>query len=375
MTPTASATAGPGVPPDLYGRFRHDPAVTLLDRLAPVLLRLAGLVSRATPPTEEIDRALPLLVCERRVEATDENVVSLLLAAPDAAPLPPWHPGAHVDVTLPSGRVRQYSLCGDPGDRRHYRIAVRRIPDGRGGSIELHDSVRVGHRLEVHGPRNAFPFAVPGPSARRFHFIAGGIGITPVLPMLRTATDLGLPWTLIYLGRTAASLPFRDELTRYGDRVTVRTDDVHGLPTAGDLLPAVSPETAVYCCGPAPMLRVVRSELLDRARVELHFERFAAAPIVGGMPFEVQLGPGGPVLPVDADRSALDAVLGARPHTAHSCRQGFCGTCRVRVLAGRPEHRDSTLTPQQRADGDMLICVSRASGGRLVLDLPTAAPS
>lgn len=346
-------------------------AVAALGKTLPAVLRLSPLLGPVRQP-RWVDRSLNLIVRDRSVVAADQDVVAFTLAAVGGGELPRWGPGAHLDVTLPSGAVRQYSLCGDPRDRYQYRIAVRRIPGGNGGSIELHDGVRIGDTLGVKGPRNAFPFATTGhlnAGTRQFHFVAGGIGITPILPMLAVATDLGLPWTMTYTGRSRESIPFRDELARYGDRITIRTDDEDGLPTPGDLLPPLHPDLAVYCCGPGPMLRVIRDAVAEYPGIELHFERFSAPPIESGVPFQVQLGAGGPVLDVGAENSALEAVLAARPGTQHSCRQGFCGTCKVKVLAGNPDHRDTLLTESQRAEGQMLLCVSRADGGRLVLDI------
>lgn len=347
------------------------PAVAALGKTLPAVLRLSPLLGPVRQPTW-VDRSLNLAVRERSVVAADQDVVAFTLAAVGGGELPRWRPGAHLDVTLPSGAVRQYSLCGDPRDRYRYRIAVRRIPEGKGGSIELHDAVRVGDVLGVKGPRNAFPLATTGhlnAGVRQFHFVAGGIGITPILPMLAVATERGLPWTMTYAGRSKESIPFRDELARYGERITVRTDDEGGMPTAADLLPPLHPDLAVYCCGPGPMLKVIRDAVAEYPGAELHFERFSAPPIENGVPFQVQLGGGGPVLDVGPQNSALDAVLAARPGTPYSCRQGFCGTCKVKVLAGNPDHRDTLLTETQRAEGQMLLCVSRADGGRLVLDI------
>jgi ferredoxin-NADP reductase len=347
------------------------PAVAALGKTLPAVLRLSPLLGPVRQPTW-VDRSLNLVVRERSVVAADQDVVAFTLAAVGGGELPKWRPGAHLDVTLPSGAVRQYSLCGDPRDRYRYRIAVRRIPEGKGGSIELHDAVRVGDVLGVKGPRNAFPLATTGhlnAGVRQFHFVAGGIGITPILPMLAVATERGLPWTMTYAGRSKESIPFRDELARYGERITVRTDDEDGIPTAADLLPPLHPDLAVYCCGPGPMLKVIRDAVAEYPGAELHFERFSAPPIENGVPFQVQLGGGGPVLDIGPQNSALDAVLAARPGTPYSCRQGFCGTCKVKVLAGNPDHRDTLLTETQRAEGQMLLCVSRADGGRLVLDI------
>jgi ferredoxin-NADP reductase len=267
--------------------------------------------------------------------------------------------------------MRTYSLCGDFRDRTRYRIAVRRIADGGGGSIEAHDVLQVGSTVTIRGPRNAFPFAPPGAGsdARHVHFIAGGIGITPILAMIRFCAARGLDWSLVYVGRDLDSLPFTEELARHGDRITIRTDDRDGLPTAAALLAGVTPGDAVYCCGPPPMIDLVRAAVRELPGTELHIERFSPPPVVEGVAFTVELARSGEVVEIPADVSVLDAVRNGRPQVAYSCRQGFCGTCVLPVLDGQPEHRDSILTDQQRSDGKMLICVSRAAAGaRLVLD-------
>lgn len=358
------------LPADLYGRRRRDRTLRVLDAVVSTRLNWTALTNRRDPAPRVDDRRIPVMVTGRRMEARDDDVVSLRLAAPDRGELPRWRPGAHLDIELPSGRLRQYSLCGDPDTTREYRIAVRRIPGGA-GSDEVHRTLSVGTALVVRGPRNAFPFAAPGHGspARRVRFVAGGIGITPILPMIRLADALGTDWSLIYTGRALHTLPFLAELRRFGDRVTIRTDDRYSLPTAGELLDGIAGGSAVYCCGPAPMLTAVAAAMRGMPEVELHSERFSAPPIVNGEPFEIQLGAGGEVLDVPADRSALDVLLEYRPDRPYSCRQGFCRTCRVRVSAGTPDHRDQILTAAERDRGDLLPCVSRCAGGRLVLDL------
>ncbi|WP_245667761.1 flavin reductase family protein [Actinomadura macra] len=213
--------------------------------------------------------------------------------------------------------------------------------------------------VRVRGPRNAFPFL----PRERYMFLAGGIGITPILPMVTAADRLGADWRLVYTGRTRASLPFLDE--RPSGRVLVRTDDEHGLPDCTDLLRDVEPGTAVCCCGPAPMIDGVRAAGTALPETTLYYERFAPAPIVDGWPFEVELRRGEQVLGVPDDRSVLDVIRDERPAVAYSCGQGFCGTCRTAVLAGNVDRR----VPSDPGEGTMLICVSRASGGRITLDL------
>ncbi len=338
------------VPPDLRGRRDHDRFLVAISAVFGGVQRARGLFRPKLPMVRPVSRDLALVVREVRTVADD--VVALTLGAVDDAPLPSWQPGCHLDVRLPSGRRRQYSLCGDPADRRAYRIATRLIPDGGGGSAEIH-GLRPGDRLTVQGPRNAFPFL----ARERYLFLAGGIGITPILPMVKAAA--GTDWRLVYTGRTRAAMPFLDELP--ADRVTIRTDDADGPPNAADWLRHVAPGTAIYCCGPAPMLAAVRAA---SAAHELHYERFAPPPVVDGKPFTVELARSGLTVEVPATRSALAAVQDHLPDVPYSCRQGFCGTCRVTVLSGEVDRRTGDAL-----DGTMLICVSRAADCHLRLDL------
>jgi ferredoxin-NADP reductase len=359
------------VPPSASGRSRHDPLLGVAGVVVSGMWGLASLVRRP-PPVPERDRTHALHVAERRVVAHDQDVVALTLAAADGKALPRWFPGAHIDIHLPSGRVRQYSLNGDPAVRDSYRIAVRRIPDGGGGSIEVHDELTVGATVTTSGPRNAFALSMPGYGSptQRFRFIAGGIGITPILPMLRWAQHRGVDWSMVYVGRTINSLPFVDEVSRYGNRVEIRTDDVHGLPAPDDLLGGCPDGTAVYACGPAPMLTAIRARLAGRDNVELHFERFAAPPVVDGREFFVCIASTGKIVDVGAEETLLSALQRSGVSASYSCQQGFCGTCRTRVLAGAVDHRDTLLTDPERDTGTMLVCVSRApEGKRLTLDL------
>lgn len=359
------------VPPSTTGRLRHDAALRLADATVSAIWRLSATVRRPPEPPRR-DRTRVLSVVGRQVVAHDENVVALTLAAVDGAALPPWFPGAHIDLHLPSGRLRQYSLCGDPARRDVYRIAVRRIVDGGGGSTEIHDSLPLGATVTTSGPRNAFPLSMPGygSPAHRFRFIAGGIGITPILPMLALAQQRNVDWSMVYVGRSLDSLPFVDEVARFGPRVQVRTDDVHGLPTAESLLGDCPDGTAVYACGPAPMLTAVRTRLVGRTEVELHFERFAAPPVVDGEEFSVSVASTGATVQVGAAETLLAALQRAGVPAQYSCQQGFCGTCRTRVLSGTVDHRDTLLTDPERRDGQMLVCVSRArKDQQLTLDL------
>lgn len=358
-------------PPSISGRIRHDPSLSLADAAVRGLWAISGAIRKMNPPAAP-DRTIALTVVDRHVVAHDQDVVALTMTAADGELLPRWHPGAHLDIHLPSGRLRQYSLCGDPGVTDTYRIAVRRIVDGGGGSVEVHDGLPVGAAVTTHGPRNAFPLTVPGYGSptQRFRFIAGGIGITPILPMLALAEHLGVDWSMVYAGRSLDSLPFIDEVSRFGDRIEIRTDDASGVPTAADLLGDCPDGTTVYACGPAPMLTAVRANLVGRDNVELHFERFAAPPVVDGREFTVSIASTGQVVVVGTDETLLAALSRSNVAASYSCQQGFCGTCRTRVVAGAVDHRDMLLTEPERASGMMLVCVSRAANGeQLTLDL------
>jgi ferredoxin-NADP reductase len=303
-----------------------------------------------------------------------EGVVRLTLARPDGGRLPDWTPGAHVDLLLPDGTgtlnstIRQYSLCGDRWDARRYEVAVRREPHA-GGSAYVHDTLQAGDVVGIGGPRNNFPL-VPAPA---YTFIAGGIGITPLLPMIVQADLLAADWTLLYAGRSRASMAFLPELARFGERVRVLAADEGKRPDLAGWLDEPRPGRRVYCCGPDRMLTEVRSRCAAWPAHTLRTERFTpavAAASASAGPFELELARTGARVPVAPGTSVLDAALAAGASILSSCRRGLCGTCEVTVLAGQPEHRDSLLDDEERAVGDsMFVCVSRSAGPRLVLDL------
>lgn len=334
----------------LYSRvFAESPAAPLLSRSNPV--RRSGF---------DIDAVVDAI----RTEA--EDVVSFTLRRANGGDLPAWVPGAHLDVFVPGGVQRQYSLCGDPADRSSYRIAVRRIADGGGGSTAMHDSLREGDELSIRGPRNAFTFI----DAESYLFVAGGIGITPILPMVREAARRGARWRMVYLGRSLATMPFKDELQALsGGELEVRPDDVHGKPDVIELLGRAEPGAAVYVCGPPPLIDAARALLPElNPAGSLHSERFSAPPVVGGRPFDIHLARTGTTVSVRSDESALVAVRRVVPGVRYSCQQGFCGSCKHAVLKGAIEHRDVKLRAEER-EHSMLICVSRAEGDSLTLDL------
>jgi ferredoxin-NADP reductase len=316
-------------------------------------------------PTGPDDRAVAV---SGKSEAA-EGVVTLTLARPAGGRLPDWTPGSHIDLVLPDGAVRQYSLCGSRYDASSYQVAVLREPGVPGGSAYIHDRLQVGDVIAVGGPRNNFPL-VP---SKRYLFIAGGIGITPLLPMVAQADLLGADWTLLYAGRSSVSMAFIPELARYGDRVRVFARDAGDRLDLAAWLSEPAPETKVYCCGPDRLLAEVRARCPAWPPFSLHIERFTpaaqAAPAVSG-PFEVELARTGGTVTVEPGVTVLDAALSVGASVLSSCRRGLCGTCETTVLAGRPDHRDSLLDDEERNSGDsMFICVSRSAGGRLVLDL------
>jgi ferredoxin-NADP reductase len=315
-----------------------------------------------------------LLVRQVRLEA--EGVVSLQLTDPHGNELPAWEPGAHLDVILPSGLVRQYSLCGDVEDLSAYTVAVLREEASRGGSKEVHETALVGRLLGVRGPRNQFRLV----EAEDYLFLAGGIGITPILPMVAAVREQGRPFRLVYGGRTRASMAFLDHPALSDpSSCTFLFEDEHGRPDIDGLVAGASPGTAVYCCGPPGMIAAAEAScgrLL--ARGALHVERFSAPPSLEDLDrplpaseraFEVELARTGKVLEVPPDRSLLRVVLDAVPSHLYSCEEGYCGTCEARVVAGEPDHRDSVLSDEERAEGKMILCVGRSRSPRLVLDL------
>ncbi|MFI6584826.1 PDR/VanB family oxidoreductase [Embleya sp. NPDC050493] len=294
------------------------------------------------------------------VDRVADDVVSLVLRA-TTEPLAPWEPGAHLDLLLPNRLTRQYSLCGDPADRESYRIAVRHDPLSRGGSEYIHLFLRPGRTLEVSLPRNHFPL-VP---AQEYLFLAGGIGITPILPMFRAAVEAGVPATLVYTGKSPATMPFATELrASYGDLVhLVATQDRRRLDLA-TLAADLNPRALTYCCGPSSMLAAADAAFpADR----LHAERFrpAARTFAPNTAFEATCARSGRTIQVASNESLLDALHHAGHAIPSGCREGVCGSCELTVLAGTPDHRDDIGAPPDR----IYTCVSRARSPRLVLDL------
>jgi ferredoxin-NADP reductase len=319
-----------------------------------------------TAPTRLPDTALDVVVTARTPSA--DRVELFEFAAPDGRPLPRWQPGAHVDVALPGGEVRQYSLCGDP-DASTWRVGVLRETSGRGGSAWLHDSLAVGDTVRLAGPRNHFEFEPRRGTS--YVFVAGGIGVTPISAMARAAARAGVEYVIHYAGRSRASLALLDELAElHGDRLHVHAADEGDRLDVDALFAGMAAFTTTYCCGPERLVSAVEAAGAGRQVVVERFEPKEVGEPVRHESFEVELVASGLTVTVPPDRSVLDVVEEAGVLVLSSCREGTCGTCETPVLEGEVDHRDSILTPDEQAAGDrMFPCVSRAACPRLVLDL------
>lgn len=317
----------------------------------------------------------PLRLVVRCKKAEAEGICSFELASPEGAPLPPYTAGAHVEVVTPGGHVRHYSLYGDPRDRRRYRIAVLRCPDTRGGSASMHGELQEGAQLEISAPRNHFPLA---PRARHSILLAGGIGITPILCMVRQLAAEGASFELHYSCRSERHAAFRDELgaapfaarTRFHYSASRRLD-------LDALLRHPAPGVHIYACGPGAFMSAVAGAAQRHGwpETQLHTERFSADPLAparlaGGPPFDIRIASTGQVVRVPEGVTALAALAGSGVHVRSSCGQGVCGTCVTGILQGQPDHRDQCLSPAERARNNCFTpCCSRAIGPLLVLDL------
>ena len=283
--------------------------------------------------------------------------------------LPAFTAGAHIALHIPGGATRKYSLCNDPAERDRYVIAVKREAAGHGGSKGLVDTTREGDTITASPPHNSFDLV----EAPAYIFIAGGIGVTPILSMVRHVRSRGLPYHLYYMARTPESMPFRDELLAepYAKHVTLHHDG--GDPDrAFDLWPVLEkPSTAhVYCCGPRPLLEAVRDMTGHWLPTRIHFESFvdaAAARKPQDKPFRVRLAKSGDAFEVPPGASILEVARSRGHDMPSSCESGTCGTCRTRLVEGDVDHRDLVLTDDEKADF-IMVCVSRAHSAEIVID-------
>jgi ferredoxin-NADP reductase len=321
----------------------------------------------------DLENDRTLVVAERVDLARD--VAALRLRDPDGGTLPSWQPGSHIDLVVPGDHgplVRQFSLCGDPGDRTSFRVAVLREEAGRGGSVAVHERLYPGAPVVSRGPRNHFAFEV----APAYRFIAGGIGITAIYPMVRAAAAAGADWTLAYGGKGTEGMAFAAELRdAHPDRVRIYESRAGGRMDVAAQLAAPDAVTDIYCCGPESLMRAAElaASQLGWPAGALHVERFVArelGDVLWPEPFEVDLLLSGLTLTVQPGETILDKVRDSGGVVLSSCREGTCGTCETPVLEGLVDHRDSVLTADEQAAGDrMMICVSRAACERIVLEL------
>jgi ferredoxin-NADP reductase len=309
---------------------------------------------------------IPAVIRQLRWEA--DGVISVELVAVDGAPLPAWEPGAHIDITLPNRVMRQYSLCSDPNRLDTYRIAVVRERASRGGSEYIHSFLRIGQRVNISAPRNHFRLL----GYPEYNFVAGGIGITPILAMVRYAERAGVPWRLFYTGKSLGQMSFVDELQEFGDRVRLIPRDTSPRLSLPEVLASSSSGSAIYSCGPQSMVDelVLMSE--TSTEVEIRTERFtpSAAKDYVNSSHTLTLARSDLTISVPVEKTFLAALSDAGIKVPTSCANGICGTCEVRVLSGIPEHRDDVLTGADRKRTDcMYVCVSRAKTESVILDL------
>jgi len=296
------------------------------------------------------------------------EITEFTLAPMAGGTLPPFAPGAHITVRTPSGAMRRYSLMGDGTAPDRYVIAVKREPDSRGGSASMHEAATEGHELLIEPPENDFPLS----DAPDYLLIAGGIGITPIFAMAQALDRQGKPFQLIYCTRSPEQTAYLDEIrAQFGDRLIVHHDDGDPDKVYDFWDHFAEPTKAqVFCCGPRALMEEIEAISGHWPETAIHFEDFKPVEVVRAddTAFEVELARSGRTVEVPADRSILEALRAAGISTVSSCESGTCGTCRTGLLEGAADHRDMVLTDEEKA-GQIMICVSRAASGRLVLDL------
>jgi vanillate O-demethylase ferredoxin subunit len=316
---------------------------------------------------------ITVTVARKQVEA--EDICTFELVGQGGQPLPPFSAGSHIDVHLPGGLTRQYSLCNDPAETHRYLIGVLKDPASRGGSEAMHTRVREGDALSISAPKNHFALAH---DARRSLLLAGGIGVTPILCMAERLAAVGAEFEMHYCTRSPSRTAFaqRIQASDFASRVQFHFDDggagqkldlqvLLGTPAAG---------THLYVCGPKGFMDAVLGTARAKGwpEAQLHYEFFSAEPVKlqadGG--FEVMLASSGKVVQVAKEQTVVQALAAAGVEVVTSCEQGVCGTCLTRVIDGTPDHRDMYLTPDEQAKGDCFLpCCSRSKSARLVLDL------
>ena len=313
---------------------------------------------------------LTVQVADARAEARD--VMTFELRAPGGGELPPFEPGSHLDLHLPNGLLRQYSLTNDWRERDRYVIGVGRAENSRGGSVYVHSHLRAGMQLKISPPRNNFPL---DPDAERFLFIAGGIGVTPIMAMIRWCVAHSRPWRIIYASRSRQRAAFYEEICGLAESCAqFHFDDEAGqVLDVAQAVSSWSPGERIYCCGPTPLMEAVKSLTAKMPTDTVRFEWFTVPESdepEESDSFSVRLERSGKEFQVPADRSILEVLEENGFEVPFSCREGLCGTCLTNVLAGEPDHRDYVLSDEERASGKLMtICCSRAKSASLTLDL------
>ncbi len=308
-----------------------------------------------------------------RLQAIARDIVLIKLQATDKRALPGASPGAHIDLHLPNGQIRQYSLTNAEGKatQASYQIAVARDVNSRGGSAWMHDKLRTGTSLSISAPRNLFELDTAAPG--KVLFIGAGIGITPIYAMVKAAQQNGMDWQLMACARSASRLAFQEELHALDPRrVQFHFDMEQGTPLNLEALLSASAWDAVYACGPAGLLDAIEQATANWPAGAVRMERFKAQTQDPSThtAFQLVLAQSGLTVEVQANESPLEALERIGIEHPYACREGLCGTCEVRVLEGQPDHKDNVLSEQERTAGQRFIpCVSRCSGSKLVIEL------
>jgi len=311
-------------------------------------------------------------VLRKKQEAT--GIFSYELARPDGAPLPAFSAGSHIDVTVPGGLTRQYSLCNDAAEQHRYRIAVLRDPASRGGSVAMHDQLKEGDTVQISEPRNHFPLV----HAQKTLLFAGGIGVTPLLCMAQRLSHIGADFTMHYCARSQDRTAFRDEISAspFAANVAYHYDDGDAAQKLDLARVIAKPDagTHIYVCGPTGFIDWVVKTAQQQGwpADHVHLEYFGAAPqdTTGDQAFQVKIASSGQVYDIPADKTVTSALLEHGVEILVSCEQGVCGTCITRVLEGECDHRDLYFTDDEKAKNDQFTpCCSRAKTKLLVLDL------
>jgi ferredoxin-NADP reductase len=318
-------------------------------------------------PAKAPDGLIEVRVTAIRYAARDTHLYEF--TRPDGKPLPAYEPGAHIDLHLPNGLIRQYSLINAEPDPATYTVGIKRDPASRGGSRYVHDDLRVGKTLKISAPRNNFALVE---SAKHVVLFAGGIGITPIWCMVQRLEQLGRPWTLYYAARSRSDMAFLQSLEAMAPAQFHFDDEAAGKFLDVTSIIAGTPKDAhLYCCGPTPMLKAFEAATTDWPREQIHVEYFTPKQEVdkkGG--FVVELARSGQEFVIPEGKSILQVLLDAGVDVDYSCELGICGACEQRVISGTPEHRDAILTEEEQASNTkVMICCAGCKSDRLVLDL------